>query len=163
MKSIAVCSCGTVACRFVAVFSPVDRLSFFFGRSSRVRPGSRSLFLASHLGGPQESKQKEGDPGPCARYAGSRRSDCQGGKRKNSLRSDICASDPPCQPLRRLGTRGLTSKATPTSRAMSTPTPPLPAPLRRRGIFWLQSPLRQVGYCLPSHQPVKPAYSVRPE
>jgi hypothetical protein len=34
-------------CGFVAVFSSVDRFVYFFGRASRVRPGSRSLFLAS--------------------------------------------------------------------------------------------------------------------
>jgi hypothetical protein len=52
------------------VFSPVDRLVRFFDRSSRVRPGSRSLFLASHLGGPQdkESKKKATPvPAPAAR------------------------------------------------------------------------------------------------
>jgi hypothetical protein len=59
------------------VLSSLDRLVCFFDRSSRVRPGSRSLFLAS---------------------------------------------DPPCQPLRRLGRRGLTSTttSTATSKVMAT-------------------------------------------
>jgi hypothetical protein len=36
----------------LVVLSSVARCLHFFDRSSRVRPGSRSLFLASHLGGP---------------------------------------------------------------------------------------------------------------
>jgi hypothetical protein len=71
-----------VACCFVAVFSSTNHLVFFFGgsnravlssvarclhffdRSSRVRPGSRSLFLASHLGGPKKVSKKKATPLP---------------------------------------------------------------------------------------------------
>ena len=81
----------------------------------RGRPGSRLLLFAS----PKRSNQEKGDRRRCP--SGSRDVGAAGGKRANSLRSDMRVSDPPTTPTsRQRPERNSTARSRPNPRSKST-------------------------------------------